>query len=650
MNAATYYVSPSGSNTSSGSLSAPFQTVSRAVSAVSPGDTIILQDGTYGSEGSTGYPVNLQKAGSSTAWFTIQAQNKGKAILDCQNTGGTSQTTQNGCTGYIYANSAAKYWKLSGLVFTRAWMVGINIWGSTNIVIQDCEFANLAQNSSSAAVGYEGIYIDSGDSITVDSSYFHDIGRTGRSGDHGIYTHGTNSRITNSIFQRPIPGYEIQAASGFSGTIEENTFAFTSGTGDYGEIVLWNAMGAVSIRNNIFYKPIAVAVHEDTASFSGGCIIDHNIIYGVSSVQDAGSCNATNNTFADPKFVNATTAPYDFHLQAGSPAIDTAASTLALTRDYDGNPRPLGSGYDIGAYEYKGTGSSLISTSTSLQSSVNPATYGQAISLSATVTSSSGSPTGSVTFSDGGTTLGTAALSGNTAALSVSNLQAATHSITAAYSGDSTHSSSASAPLSQVVGPAGGSTAVASSANPSTASQSVTFTASITTSAGNPTGTVSFYDGSTVLNSALVSSGKASVSTASLASGTHSIKAVYSGDANHAGSTSSVISQTVNTSTAPPPTQTATAISLASSANPVSHRKYVTFTATVRPATSTTSVPTGTVTFYNGSSSIGTVTLSGGVAKVSVRLARGIRSMTAAYSGDTTFAVSKSPVLSEQVY
>jgi len=59
-----------------------------------------------------------------------------------------------------------------------------------------------------------------------------------------------------------------------------------------------------------------------------------------------------NQTASDPMFVNATTEPYDFHLLPGSPAIDSGTPVPGVVTDFDGNPRPQGSAYDIGAFEF----------------------------------------------------------------------------------------------------------------------------------------------------------------------------------------------------------------------------------------------------------------------------------------------------------
>jgi hypothetical protein len=91
-------------------------------------------------------------------------------------------------------------------------------------------------------------------------------------------------------------------------------------------------------------------------------------------------------------------------------------------------------------------------------------------------------------------------------------------------------------------------TSLTSSLNPAKAGQTVTFTATVSSSAGTPTGKVTFNDGSTVVcANAALTSGHASCSTATLAAGTatHAISASYSGDGNNLGSISTVLQQSV---------------------------------------------------------------------------------------------------------
>jgi len=99
------------------------------------------------------------------------------------------------------------------------------------------------------------------------------------------------------------------------------------------------------------------------------------------------------------------------------------------------------------------------------------------------------------------------------------------------------------------VNPAGTTTAIVSSLNPSALGQSVTFTATVTSPAGAPTGTVTFRDGAAVLGTSTLSAGAATFATAALSGGVHSITAVYGGSPNFAGSTSGILSQTVTVPT-----------------------------------------------------------------------------------------------------
>jgi hypothetical protein len=173
-------------------------------------------------------------------------------------------------------------------------------------------------------------------------------------------------------------------------------------------------------------------------------------------------------------------------------------------------------------------------TTATVSSSLNPSMRGEAVRFTATVAPQfGGSATGTVTFFDGAKQLGSASLTRNQASFVISALQAGTHSITAAYSGNATFQASTSAPLSQVVKPAATMIASSSSPNPSQQSQLVTFTATISGGfGGTPTGTVIFEQGGHVLDTAPLNQGEAQYSTSSLTKGSHQIGMHYSGDTN----------------------------------------------------------------------------------------------------------------------
>jgi photosystem II stability/assembly factor-like uncharacterized protein len=94
-------------------------------------------------------------------------------------------------------------------------------------------------------------------------------------------------------------------------------------------------------------------------------------------------------------------------------------------------------------------------TTTSLSSSENPSSYGHTVTFLASISGGVSTATGTVTFKDSGSSIGTGAVNNSGQAnFSISSLSAGSHQITAEYSGDATHASSASDSFTQVVNPA----------------------------------------------------------------------------------------------------------------------------------------------------------------------------------------------------
>jgi autotransporter-associated beta strand protein/adhesin HecA-like repeat protein len=292
-------------------------------------------------------------------------------------------------------------------------------------------------------------------------------------------------------------------------------------------------------------------------------------------------------------------------------------------------------------------------TSTAITSSVNPSILGQAVNFKATVstgTAGVGTPSGTITFSVDGAPQPSVPLgSDGTATLSTTTLAVGTHFIGASYSGDSTFNTSTSAPLTQTVNKASTATLLASSANPSNFGQPVTLFARVSAASagpGTPTGTVTFQEGATVLGTSSLGAGGLATFTTStpLAAGTHTLTAVYGGDATFATSTSSPLLQTVN-----PGTDTATV--LTSSANPSALGQTITLTATVTGVIPGAGTPTGSVTFQDGTTTLGSAPLNGTgrAALATGSLTGGPHTLTAVYGGDGTFHASSSPVLIQTV-
>jgi len=327
-------------------------------------------------------------------------------------------------------------------------------------------------------------------------------------------------------------------------------------------------------------------------------------------------------------FLDGTTVIGSGTLSAGTAAFATsslAAGSHSITAHYLGD-----------ALDASSTSTTLVqevsaNSSTALASSLNPSVVGQNVTFTATVTPATA--TGTVNFLDGAAVIGSGTLSGGKAAFATTSLAAGSHSITAHYLGDTLDTPSTSTALVEKVLVAT-STSLASSANPSGVGQSVTFTATVTP--GTPTGTVNFLDGTTVIGTGTLMGGIASFATSSLAAGSHSITAHYLGDPFDAASTSTALVEKI---------LAATSTSLASSANPANPGQSVTFTATVTPGTAA-----GTVNFLDGTTVIGSGTLSGGKASFATSaLAAGTHSITAHYVGNALDAPSTSTPLLEEI-
>ncbi|MBI5216620.1 MAG: Ig-like domain repeat protein [Ignavibacteriae bacterium] len=169
-------------------------------------------------------------------------------------------------------------------------------------------------------------------------------------------------------------------------------------------------------------------------------------------------------------------------------------------------------------------------------------TFGQNGTVTLTVSSAAGIPSGTISLSVDGGAAQTEQLLKGTATFTVNNPTGGDHSLSATYSAQGNFdASSASGTLH--VNKASSSSSVVSSLNPSIFGQSVMFTATVTPI--NTTGTVEFFDGVTSLGTAILLSGTASVSTSTLSAADHAITAVYSGDQNFNGSTSAVLTQSV---------------------------------------------------------------------------------------------------------
>jgi hypothetical protein len=282
-----------------------------------------------------------------------------------------------------------------------------------------------------------------------------------------------------------------------------------------------------------------------------------------------------------------------------------------------------------------------------VSASPEPSLYQSPFVVSATISALNGgssTPTGTVALSIDGTILGTPNLVNGTASVTENAIvSVGSHTITAVYSGDANFKA-ATFSATHVVTTIPTSTILQGSPNPASAGLPVVFTANVTSRGAPMVGSVTFDDGTAVLGGpvTLDASGNATFTTTTLAVGSHTITAIYSGNAQFGGSSVSII-QVITPAVIAPTTTT-----LTSSLNPSTFGQNATFTATVAAASG---VPTGGVNFFDGGAALGSGSLNAqGIATFSTTsLAVGTHTITAAYQGGGLFAPSTSAGLAQVV-
>lgn len=353
--AATFYVSSGGNDSASGSQGSPFRTISKGFSAAGAGDTVIVGDGTYGS-------FTVSHGGNSGGWITVKSQNKWGAKIQ-----------GSGDIGIDFDPSGS-YVKIQDFEIT-GFQNGINNnGGGNNVVISGNNIHDIGRTCTGSDYGFDGIYLGEVNNITIDGNVISNIGRLfpGENGcnpsnpdyaynhDHGLYLNGVSSvTVKNNVFSNAIHGWSIHLYSGqgFSVNnlvIANNTFAFPNPQRD-GQIILAETISNAQITNNIFYQPNSAGIQiygsSYHASYSNVTISNNMTTGGTTTTGSAPNISVSGNfDNTNPQFVNPGAS--DFHLTQNSPAINKGQSVSSVGTDFEGNGRPYGGTFDIGAFEY----------------------------------------------------------------------------------------------------------------------------------------------------------------------------------------------------------------------------------------------------------------------------------------------------------
>jgi len=401
--ATEYYVSASGSDSNNGTLDAPFLTIQKAAGLTNPGDIVYVTNGTYGPLSITrsgsasggyiayqaypGHHPRINKTGDS--WSAVQLKKENGAsyiIIDGFNIVGNaekitvnqaqtavnySNVTNGNCIGtgdksnhIIIRNNHISYCPGGGIVATGDYLYifnnvihhnsfwsplgtsGITVSGTdsdssaaTKIFVHDNVLYNN-QNFICNRFQTNPCRITDGEGIIVDSNKASHFG-------------GRVLLFNNISYNNGGPGIEVfqsQHVDVLNNTTYMNNISakelspFKAHTGG-GEIAISQSTD-VNVLNNIMYGgPYAPMIYQGSTSVTK-LLWDYNIMFNGVDAKPMGE----HDLVLDPLFVKP--VAFDFHLQAGSPAVGSGTSKLAPREDFAGRPRPAGK-VDRGAYQFK---------------------------------------------------------------------------------------------------------------------------------------------------------------------------------------------------------------------------------------------------------------------------------------------------------
>ena len=394
--ATTYSVSPSGNDANSGTAASPFRQIRKAIAVASPGDTVLVADGSY-----LGFDL-VSMAGTSSAVFTIKAAGSNASVVP------TTDRSDNRDTIFV---SFCSYVVIDGLRSSNANRAAVRVDQSVHVTVRNGTFGNdatwgiftdfsddllLENNECFGSVSQHGIYVsNSGDRPTVRGNRVHDnyasgiqlnadasqggdgiisgavvedniVWNNGAGGGGAINLDGVqDSIIRNNLLYgnhaSGITNFQIDGAAGPSGMqIVNNTIDMASDS--RWALLFKSSAGGNFVRNNILSNrnPNHGGIDYGDATDIADTDSDYNIMDAVSpddstrvtlaSWQSQGHEPHSFSAALAALFVNPAAA--DYHLLPGSPAIDAGQTVASCPADIVGQARPVGPAFDIGCYEF----------------------------------------------------------------------------------------------------------------------------------------------------------------------------------------------------------------------------------------------------------------------------------------------------------
>jgi hypothetical protein len=379
----TYYVATNGSDGNNGSINSPWATPQHSSTVAQPGDTVIVEDGTYdlGSSGGTG-DWRIANGGTAGHPVTYMAQHKWQAKLVGHGSG--DGTTAIGLAG--------GYTIIENFDITGSDANGINLTTNGTAASYNQVLNNYIHDMVTPCDGNSGAGVTAGSGGNNYAGVGHEtvngnlivnlIAAGGCPGGHqasGIAMMLPFGVAANNIVINcgdAIEAWHAATNTIFYGNVVVNSGrGISMGAGDApGGVINNNSL----VENNIIVNGKGSAIIETGGTGLSNVYRDNLVFGGDTSIELSNGLSATGTIDADPQFVNNTgTASGDYSLQASSPARGTGLALAGIATDFLGNVRPQSGATDIGACLFNSN-----SSASSVSTPIGPVAAG--ISASAT--------------------------------------------------------------------------------------------------------------------------------------------------------------------------------------------------------------------------------------------------------------------------
>jgi len=400
--ATDFYVKNGGNDANDGlSVATAWATLQHAADVVDPGDTVHVLDGNY-------QGFYLDRSGAPGQPITFLAESPAVSI-----------TSDNGTTPDGINLEGADYIVVDGFTVNDRTRAGIRTVLSEFVTIRNCSCGNngrwgilsgfaddltIEDNVTYGSIDEHGIYVsNSGDRPIIRGNLSYDNYANGihMNGDASLGGDGTISNALverNVIFGNGVGGGSGINMDGVTDSIVRNNLLYDNhasgislyridgGAGSKNNLVINNTIINASnarwcininngstgntLRNNILYNYHSFrGVITIDSSSQPGFSSDYNSLMsrfstnGGNSVINFASWQALGydlHSFLATPADNFVDPNSDFHLLSTSPSLDSGTATNAPSEDVDGDPRPSGPGYDIGAYERQSCGNGAL--------------------------------------------------------------------------------------------------------------------------------------------------------------------------------------------------------------------------------------------------------------------------------------------------